>query len=140
MQPLLRCPGAGNHVRGGAALARPQRGADERMMAIVPGRFDEHAAQVGVAGFRDAPLRAFRTARVLGGHQAGERHGARGRGKATRVAEFRGDRERGEIIDAAEAAQPLDARPQGLELEEGPQIRFDVPEAGARFIDRAQIA
>ena len=63
---------------GRPALARAERGADKRMMAIVPGGFDEDAAQMGVAGFGDAALGAFRAARVLGGHEADEGHGAAG--------------------------------------------------------------
>jgi hypothetical protein len=68
-----------------------------------------------------------------------ERHGARGRGKAPGIAELRCDREGGEIIDAAEAAETLDPWAQRLEIEQGTEIRFDVTEAGDHFIDRAPI-
>src|SRR4029078_5637886 len=138
MQPLLRRPRASNHLCGRAALTRAESGADEGMMAIVPGRLDEHAAQMGIPGFGDPTLRAFRAARMFGRDQADKGHGARCRGEATRIPELRGDGERGAIIDAAETAQPLDARPQRLESEQGLKVRFDVTESGEHFIDRAQ--
>ena len=94
---------------------------------------------MGIAGFRDPALRPFRAARVLGGHQADERHGARGGGETTGVAEFGGDRERGQVIDAAEAAQALHAGAQGLEVQERTALGFDVPEPGEYFIDRTQV-
>ena len=64
---------------------------------------------------------------------------ARGRGEAARITEFGGDRQRREIIDAAETAQPLDARPQRLEVEQAAQIVFDRAEPRDGFVDRAQI-
>jgi hypothetical protein len=45
--------------------------------------------------------------------------------KASRVAEFGGDRQCGEIIHASETAEALDARPQRLEGEQRAQILFD---------------
>ena len=97
-------------VAGAPRWRAPQRGADERMVPIVPGGFDEHAPEMGVAGFGDRALRALGAAGVFGRDEADEGHGTRRSGKAAGVAELRGDGERGEIIDAAEAAQPLDAR------------------------------
>jgi hypothetical protein len=77
---------------------------------------DEHPAQMRVARFGDAALRPSGAARVLGQDQADERHGTGRRSEATRVAQLRGDRERGQIIDPAEAAQALDTRTWGSTL------------------------
>jgi hypothetical protein len=139
MESVLRRPRAGNHIRRRTALAGAQRGADEGMVAIVPGRFDEHPAEMRVAGFGDATLRAFRPARVLRGDEADESHRRGGGGKATRVAQLRRDREGGEVVDAAEAPEPRDPWTQRLKIEQRTEIRFDVTEAGNHFIDRAQI-
>ena len=121
------------------ALAYAERRADEGMMAIVPGRFDEHAAEMSVAGLGNTALGARRAAGVLGRHEADERHGAWRGGKAAGVAEFGGDGERGQIIDAAEAAQTLHASAQRVEIQQGAQLGFDVMQPGEHFIDRTQV-
>jgi hypothetical protein len=68
-----------------------------------------------------------------------EGHGARRGGKASGVAEFGGDGERGEIIDAAETAQALHTRAQRVEIEQGTQVLFDGPEPGDDFVHGPQI-
>src|SRR6476646_4690875 len=99
------------------------------MMPIVPRGFDEDAPQMAVARFRDAALRAPGATRVLGGHEADKGHGAGGGRKAPRVAELGGERERGQGVDAAEAAQPLDTRPERFEIEQRAKVLFDGAEA-----------
>src|SRR5205807_2515206 len=109
MQPLLRPPRAGNHVHGRSALARAQRGTDERMMTIVPGRFDEDATQMAVTGFGDAALGAFGAARMLGGYEPDERHRAwdrDGAGISRGDAARAGDR-RGCLRDTVADHEPL---------------------------------
>ena len=59
-----------------------------------------------------------RAAGVLRRNATGKGHHARRRGEAARVTELGGDGERREIVDAAEAAQPLDAGAQGLDREQ----------------------
>src|ERR1700758_409958 len=49
-QPLLPLPGDRLDLRANALLARPQAGTHRRTMAIGPGRFQQHPAQVGIAG------------------------------------------------------------------------------------------
>ena len=44
-----------------------------------------------------------------------------------------------EVIDAAEAAEPLDPRSERLEIEQGAEILFDGAETRDGFIDGAQI-
>ena len=139
MEALLRGPRPRNDVRGGAALAGPERGADEWVMPIVPGGFDEDSAQVSVAGLGDAALGAFRATRMFGRNEADKRHGARRGGEATRVAELRGNRERGEVVDAAKAAEALHPGAERLEIEEGLQLGLDVAESAQHLIDRSQV-
>ena len=106
MQALLGRPSALDHDASGAPCWRRRSApADKGVMAIVPGGFDEHASQMGIARLGDGAARAFRAARVLRRHQPDKRHRARCRRKAPRVAELGGDRQRREIVDAAETPQ-----------------------------------
>ncbi len=117
MQAMLRGPSLSDDGVGGAALALPQGGTHEWVMSVMPGGFDEHAPQVGIARFGDGTAGLLRAAGMLGRHETDEGHGTGRRGKPTRIAEFGRDRERGQIVDAAEAAQALDAWAQRLEIE-----------------------
>jgi hypothetical protein len=71
--------------------------------------------------------------------QADKGHEARGGREAARIPEFGGDRQRGQVIDAAEAAQPLDARPQRLQVEQAAQVLLDGLQARDGFVDGPQI-
>jgi len=77
------------------------------------------------AGFGDRSLRAFRPTGVLGGDEADKRHRRRGGGEAARITELSGDGERREIVDAAKAAQALDAWAERFEVEQGAEILLD---------------
>ena len=117
-----------------AALARAEGGADERMMAIVPRGFDEHAPQMGVAGFGDPACGRLRPAGMLRRDQADERHRARRRGKAARVAEFGGDRQ------AVRSSMPRKQRSRwttrarsGSSVEQRAQVLFDGARAARRL-------
>ena len=132
-------PGAINRVGGCPALPLPERLADKRVVAIVPGGLDEHAPQMAVAGFGDRAARLFGAARVFGWDQAGKRHHARRRRKAARVAQFGGDGQRGEVVDAAEAAQAFHTPAQRLQREELTQVRVDGLEARKRIVDGTDI-
>jgi hypothetical protein len=139
MQPLLCRPRRGHRGGGSSLLAETHGGADEGMVAIVPGRFDEHPPQVRVAGLGDAALDPSCAARVLGRNEAHVRHHARRSRKAPGIAELSRDRQGREIVDAAEAAQALDARPQRLEIEQRAEILLDGAEPRDDFVDRAEI-
>lgn len=102
-------------------------------MPVVPRGFDEHAPQMRIARFGDRAVDAFGTAGVLRGDQAGKRHEARRRGKASGVAEFGGNGERGEVVDPAEAAQAFDTRAQRLDREQIAQLEIDGLEARDGF-------
>ena len=58
VEPLLGRPRGGDGRCRRAALTRPDGGADERMMTIVPSGLDEYAAEMRVAGFGDPALPA----------------------------------------------------------------------------------
>jgi hypothetical protein len=65
MQSVLGTPGEVDDRRRRAALAQPQRASEKRMMAVLPGGFDENAAEGRVARFGDRPARLFSAAGVL---------------------------------------------------------------------------
>jgi hypothetical protein len=110
IQALLRGPRLRDDGRRRAVLPAPQRAPDERSMAIVPGRFDQHAPQMSIPGFGDRAAGLFGAAGMLGRHESDKGHRARGRGEAARIAQFGSNRQRGEIIDPPETPQPFDAR------------------------------
>src|SRR5262249_46816151 len=87
MQPLLRVPGLGHDVTG-LALDPPGDGATEAgTVPIVPGRFDEDAAYMGVPSFGD-PAVALGVARgVLTRHQAHVGHQLAGGAEALEIDE-----------------------------------------------------
>ena len=102
---------------GGAPRWRCRRASPEkRVMPVVPGGFDEHAAQMGIAGFGDArrgPV--WRRWSIRTGTRPMKAMTLRRGREAAGVAEFGGDGQGGEIVDAAEAAEALDAGAQRLE-------------------------
>jgi hypothetical protein len=67
--------------------------------------------------------------------RADECHRARRRTESARIAEFGGDRRRGEIVDPTKAAQPLDPGSQRLEGQQSPQIVFHRAQPHDRFVD-----
>ena len=87
------------------------------MMPIVPGRFDEDAAEIGIAGFGDGAADPFRAAGVSDGTSPNEGHHATARRGSGGGPKFGGNGERGEIVDTAETAQALDTRAQRVEGE-----------------------
>jgi hypothetical protein len=139
VQSMLRHPRLAHRGRGGAALADAQRVAERRPMAIVPRRFDEHAAEMRIARFGDAALVPAGAAGMFRRDQAGEAHEVPGPRKPARVADFRGDCQRGQIVHAAKTAKADDALPQGLKGEQVAQIGLDRTQARDGFLDGAPI-
>jgi hypothetical protein len=76
---------------------------------------------------------------MLGGEEAREGHQPWRGGEAACITEFGGDGERREVIDAAKAPEPIDARPERREGEELPQFGVDGLEPGDGFVDRPDI-
>ena len=68
---------------------------------------------------------------MLRGDEPDVGHDAAGARKPARIAQLGGDRQRRQIIDAAEAAQPPGARGYRLEREAGLQLGVDRREPGA---------
>ena len=66
VQPPLRVPGNVDPDGGCAALSLGQRGTEKRMVAILPGGFDEHAAQMRIAGFGDGAAGLLGAAGMFG--------------------------------------------------------------------------
>ena len=116
-----------------------QGSAEKRMIPGVPGGFDEDASQMRVAGFGDVAARLFGAAGGLGRDETGERHDARGRREAARIAQFSGDRQRREIVDTAEAAQALNAGSQRVDREQIAQLGIDRLEPCDAFVDGADV-
>ena len=83
--------------------------------------------------------RLFGATGVLGRNEAGEGHETRCIREAAGVAEFGGDREGGEIVDAAETAQPLDPRAQGLDGQQIPEFELDGVQTGDGFINGSHV-
>src|SRR6266566_3584743 len=135
METSLGQPGMFDDGGGCAALTMPQGVAEKRVMPIVPSGFDEHTAEMRIAGLGDRAADGSGAARVFGRNQTHEGHGAGRRGKAARVAKLRSDRERGEIVDAAEAAQAFDPVAQRVDGEKLAQLEIDGVESGDAFID-----
>ena len=67
VQPLLRFPGNKPHLLALMLLPFLHGFADQRFEAVMPSRFREHAAAMGVATFGDAALYPFVTAGVFAG-------------------------------------------------------------------------
>ena len=86
MQSLSGGPGVRNDGGGRPLLSLPEPITDEGMMP-----------------------RLLRAAGMLRGDQPDKGHGPRRTPKSARVAELGGDGQRGQVINPAEAAQPLDA-------------------------------
>ena len=108
-------------------------------MPIVPGRFDQHPAEVGIPGLGDAPSLLARAAGIFRRDQAREPHHLPGACKPRRIPELGGNRQGGEVVDPPEAAESRHARRQRLDRERGLQIRVDRAQASDAVIDRPSI-
>src|SRR5512142_2450943 len=98
------------------------------MVPVVPGGFDQDAAQMRVARLGDRSARLLGATRVLGWNESDEGHGPGRRREASRITEFGRDREGGQVVDSTEAAQPLDAGLERWQVQQGPQVFLDAPQ------------
>ena len=135
VQPLLRAPRVAE-TRAGLALAPPaQRRPEDGVVAIVPGRFDQDASRVGVAGLgqRAAALAVARG--ILAGDQAQVGHESPRSLEASEVADL-GQQDHGRKgVDPAEASQPADRFPIRLGLSEGVDLAIQFREAGQGLLE-----
>ena len=139
MQAALGPPRDVDGHRRRTALAVGEGRAEKGVMPILPSGFDQDAPQMRVAGFGDGAAGVFGAAGMLGRNQPGEGHQARGRRETARVAEFGGDGQRGEIVDATEAAQAFDPGTQRREGEQVAQFLVHAVQPRDGLIDGADI-
>ena len=92
-----------------------------------------------VAGLDDGAARLFGAARVFGRHEAREGHHLRRGREPSGITQFGGDRQRGEIVNAAEAAETFDASAEGLDGEEVTELGIDGVESPDGLIDRPHV-
>jgi hypothetical protein len=128
-----------DHGLGRAALAARDGIAQKRVMAVVPSGFDEDSAEMGIVGFGDGALDALDPAGIFRRDQTQKGHDTRSGGKAARIPEFGGNGQRRQIIDAAEAAEALDASAERLEAEKIAELEFDRRQLGDALLDRPDI-
>lgn len=122
-----------------ATLAEYQGAAGKRVMAVMPGGFDEDAPHMGIAGLGNRAARLLGATRVFRGYEPDEAPEARRGRKAARVAEFGGDGEGREIVDATEAAQARDAGAQRLDGEQIAQLKIEGLKPRDAFVDGADV-
>ena len=108
------------HVVGLSGAAVGERGAVARLAQVVPGGLDQEPAGVAGAGLGDRALAAALAGLVERGHESEPGGELRGPLEAGEVADLEAEHERGQGVDAAEAAQPGDGRPP-LALEREPR-------------------
>ena len=87
-------------------LAVAERAADARAGAVVPRRLDQQPPRVPGAGLGDRAEPALLPGRVLARDQPDVAHQLLGAGEALEVADLRAQPDRGQRVDAAQAAQP----------------------------------
>jgi hypothetical protein len=109
--------------------AAPERGSQSGGKAILPGGFDEDAADVAVPSLGEATAGDAIPGGVLGGDQAEEVGEGAGMREAIQVGEFGEEGHGGEGVDAVEAAEPAGGGDIGFLLGEG----FDVGVEGGEF-------
>ena len=110
-QARLRFPGDVTNDFGLTALAHFDWAADTRVEAVRPGRLDQDASGLFVAGSCDRSLVAIASGGELRRHQSQIRHQGSRVGKAGEVPEFGDQRHGGEKINAAQTHQGRDYRP-----------------------------
>src|SRR5439155_2406538 len=106
VEALLAAPGALDDDRVLAALAAGELVADLRPTPCVPGRLDEQPTDVAVADLGDRPLSALLAAGVLRGRETDEGDHFLCAAEAAEVADLGDERECGQRVDPAQAAQP----------------------------------
>src|SRR5215218_1726952 len=106
VQAPLRRPGDRDRVRRLALLAPLELDTDPGLVAVVPGGLDQQPPGVARARAGDRAEPAGLARGVLGGHEAEIAHQLPCSRKALEVADLGTEPDRGEGVDAAEAAQP----------------------------------
>ena len=108
VEALLGFPGDRDRLGRLVLLAALERGAFAGRAAVVPGRLDEEPARVAGAGLRDRALPSLLARAVFGADEPEVVRQLRGVLEAGEVADLGAEPDRGERVDATEAAQPCD--------------------------------
>ena len=135
---MLGAPGGLQDVVALACLAPRERGSPARRARVVVRRLDEQPAGMRGAGLGDRPLRGTLARLVQRGREPEPGGQLRGALEAPPVVHLEVQGEGRERVDAAEAAQASDGRPEGI-LER--QLREPLVEdlaAGEKAIDGGQ--
>src|SRR5919201_6397844 len=103
---MLCSPSDLEDVVGLTGVAVAQVGADPRLTQVVPGGFDEDAAGEAGAGLGDRAARLALARLVQRGDEPEPGGELAGAPEAGEVADLEMEHERGQRLDAAEAAQP----------------------------------
>ena len=112
VEPVVRLPHLGPQRRRQALAPPLDRLADLRRQAVAPGRLDQHAARLGVAGLGDRTPSQPVAARLLARPQPEIRHHRRRRGEAPRIADLRHQDHRGHRVDPVQRLQRRHRRRQ----------------------------
>jgi hypothetical protein len=120
-------------------LAALERGALAGRAAVVAGRLDEEPACVAGAGLGDRALPSLLAGAVFGGDEPEVVHQLRGALEAGEVADLGAQSDRGERVDAAQAAQPRDRLGPRRERDELAEQPLDRVAARDQRVDRAQV-
>jgi hypothetical protein len=136
VQPMLSVPGLLDDGRGRAALTETERPSQKGMMPVLPRGLDQDPPQMRIPRFRDPAAGLCGPTGILRRDEPGKRHHAGRGGKAPSIAQFGGDGECGEIVNATEAAETCDAGAEWLDGEERtllPSMRFPIVISSRRF-------
>jgi len=133
----------GNRFDGLAqvALSLTKRQPAARPMLIRPGRFEEDAPQMGVAGLGDVTAPSARTTGVLAGNDTTVAHQLAGMIEARRWADFGHDGRRRDAGDTAPGLHPVDevAHPRGRPRDGGVDGPLEPTDVLGRVIDLSQV-
>src|SRR4051794_20181974 len=139
VQALLAAPRAFEHGGVLAAVAARELIADGGPTAGGPGRLDEQPAGGGRAGLGDRALTAALAAGGLGRGQADEAHKLLGGPKTREVADLTDQAQRGQGVDATDAAQPRDQLGVRPRVREAVELLLERVDATVDLVDGEQV-
>src|SRR5439155_3181236 len=134
VEALLGAVGEREHLGRPSFLSAVERDADAGRALVVPGGFGQAAAGVPAAGLGDRAA-AGRLAGLLEAGDEAEPGGELGGAEALPVDDLELERERGQRVDAAEAAQASDGRPELGSLRDAGEPLVEVCAAGEQAVD-----
>src|SRR4029077_13454779 len=139
VQSQLRAPGDRADLGRLSFLTHLQVAADAGWVAVIPGRLDEDAANVTVAGLCDRAEASLGTGGVLGGHQPQVSHQLARMREAPEVAELGDDGGGGDQIEPTERPHGADERVHPPVLDLLRQRLAQALHASLTFTDRLAV-